>query len=503
MGKFVYLSLIIFFCACVSKNHKETVKADLSLDKAIDKVVSQVDPNVSIGINVVDLTLGKTIVEKNSNRYFIPSSTQKIITIAAALNYLKPSFRFVTSLSTDDFNHHHMSIENLYLNGSGDPALMDHDLTSMIARIAQMGIKEVKGNIVVADGIFDQNAWGKGVMWDDRQKGFGAPVCGVNVNNNRIVLESKPNFKEGHKAFVSIMPKSPFVELINNAITVKQRGVNTLAFQIDDQKGKESDWPNKDLQGLSFGDKLIVSGNISLNYPTPSYTTYAIKTPSIFAGHIIADALKHKGIKFSGKITRTDSVKSGKYTLTDHTSKTLSSTIVELQKMSNNVGADALVKAIAAENGFVPASYEKGMSLIKKFLEENIGLKQSEIIVADGSGLSRYNLITPNQMVKILEYAYNKFDLGPEFMVALPISGSDGTLKNRLKIDSLKGNIRAKTGSMSGLSSLAGYTRVNNSMVAFAIFANGFIEQTKTTALLDRILGLIVGVDDAALAKIR
>src|SRR5688572_24809341 len=112
-------------CSSVNKNVQPYSKDKISV--AIDKALMETDPNMNVGISILDLSTGSLILDKNSDRYFMPASSQKVVTLAAALYYLSPSYRFKTSVFTDEFNHKDMSVKNLYLKGSGDPGLMEHE----------------------------------------------------------------------------------------------------------------------------------------------------------------------------------------------------------------------------------------------------------------------------------------------------------------------------------------------------------------------------------------
>ena len=192
--------------------------------------------------------------------------------------------------------------------------------------------------------------------------------------------------------------------------------------------------------------------------------------------------------------------------LAQHDSRSLAEALIDFTKISNNVAHDTLVKAISAEGGTKPATANDGLKRIGEFLQSEVGIDASRIVTADGAGLSRYSLVTPQQMVKLLDYSANHFHMGAEFMAALSFGGEDGLLRSRLNDNLVKGNIRAKSGTMTGLSNLAGFlTDQYGDRYAFAIMINGFVGSTAPYVnLQDQILTrLLVAEKDVAVAKVK
>jgi PBP4 family serine-type D-alanyl-D-alanine carboxypeptidase len=181
--------------------------------QSLEDIIKEADPNVNIGISIQSLTSGKMLYEKNSDRHFVPCSTMKVVTLAAALHYLGPSYRFTTKLLSNETVKPHGVVDNLYLKGSGDPSLMDYELVLMAQELAQRGIKTISGDIVIDDFIFDDVLWGRGDMWDDRNKGYAAPVAGINVNYNRIQVKTVPSLIQSGNAVPVLWPKTNYVAI--------------------------------------------------------------------------------------------------------------------------------------------------------------------------------------------------------------------------------------------------------------------------------------------------
>lgn len=508
MNKLLFFILFILLgpilgCASIEKktrgNRLDEIK---TIRQEVERIIHETDPNVNLGIMIASLDGSEVIFEKNAHRNFVPASTNKLLTLAAALHYLGPFYRFDTQILTDGFLAPGV-INNLYLRGSGDPSLMDFDLLNLAYEIWQMGIKRIKGDIYVDDQIFDDVLWSHGTMWDDRQHGFSAPISGLNLNYNRIMLKTVPSYRAGQKAHVIMRPATSYIDLLANVETVANGQSPFIGLSIGQGKHRESDWPKKMNDGLHHGDTIKINGQISKN-SDPRYNLMAVSDPGMMAGIFLGDQLRHLDIKLPGNTLRKKTPENAML-LTNHRSRSLAEALIDFTKVSNNIANDALVKTIAAQMSPGPGTFSAGLELIDRFLVEEVGIDTSSLITADGSGISRYNLITPSQLVKLLTYVANHFHMGPEFMAALPIGGEDGTLSFRFGDDAVKGSVRAKTGGMSGISSLAGYlTDHEHRRYAFAIMVNGFVgSASKFQRMQDRILSLVLHPDQMQLANVK
>lgn len=504
-SRWLVVACLFSMAGCMStkahKAHHPLKHLDHRIAKDIEAIINEVDPNVNVGIKIQSLHSGEVIFEKNASRHFVPGSTAKLITLASALHYLGPAFRFTTTLSTDSPVDTHGAIHNLYLEGSGDPSLMDNEIMALVDELRQVGVHQVLGNIYVDDQIFDDVQWGKGAMWDDRNRGFSAPVSGLNLNYNRLLIKTVPS-QTGHQAYTVVKPWQSFVEVMPKTITKKGSAKN-ITVSVERGHKREQDWPKDPMDGLHLGDKVYIGGEIPSN-AAPHYTSLAINDPAIFTGMFVKDQLHRFGIKFKGTVSRRAKPKQA-LTLASHESRSLAEALVDFTKISNNLGNDVLVKSIAAANGAKPATFAQGLKLINDFLKSEVGIDSNSLITADGSGLSRYNLVTPDHMVKLLSYAANHFHLAPEFIASLPIGGEDGLLSSRLTEEQIRKNVRAKTGSFTGVTCLAGYlTGMDGMRYAFAVMINGFIGPvSKYNRMTDKILSTLILDDQSGLANVK
>jgi D-alanyl-D-alanine carboxypeptidase/D-alanyl-D-alanine-endopeptidase (penicillin-binding protein 4) len=144
-------------------------------------------------------------------------------------------------------------------------------------------------------------------------------------------------------------------------------------------------------------------------------------------------------------------------TITVHVSDPLSESVRNFLKISDNLTGELLVKAVGASVAGPPGTYEKGLAAERAFLAQEVGIDTTAQMLADGSGVSRYNLVTARQIVALLRYMTTRDDLFPTYLAALPIAGVDGTLEGRMRGTAAEGRAGAKTGTLNGVTALSGY----------------------------------------------
>lgn len=223
--------------------------------------------------------------------------------------------------------------------------------------------------------------------------------------------------------------------------------------------------------GWMWDDKPLRISALSIRNIEPDVKT---SSRAIACGHLLKTTLTQKGIEVLGKII-SGTVPSDANRVATHLSPPLADIIKLMNKPSDNWIAEMLFKTIGAEVKGVPGTWKKGREAVPEFLGEIMGEPPAHRFV-DGSGLSRYNLLNAELLTKLLFYMYHNFELMPEFMVSLPIAGVDGTLRNRMQGMYAEKTLRAKTGTLSGVSALAGYTTTaDGEVLAFGILIGHYV----------------------------
>lgn len=212
---------------------------------------------------------------------------------------------------------------------------------------------------------------------------------------------------------------------------------------------------------------------------------------AIATGNILKTKLIEKGISIGGKVISGE-VPENTIIVSQHLSPHLGEIIKLMNKPSDNWIAEFLFKTIGAEVKGVPGTWRKGREAITEFLYEMIS-DPSQHRFVDGSGLSRYNLVNSELLSQLLIYMHNQFEIMPEFLSSLPIAGVDGTLRNRMQGMYAEKTLRAKTGTLSGVSALAGYTRtVEGEVLAFGILISHYIGSSATARGIQDQIGNIL-----------
>lgn len=236
--------------------------------------------------------------------------------------------------------------------------------------------------------------------------------------------------------------------------------------------------------GWMWDDKPLRISALSIRNIEPDPIT---GSRALACGHLLKTALIEKGINVSSEVIL-GTVPSNANSVATHLSPLLADIIKLMNKPSDNWIAEMLFKTIGAEVKGKPGTWKKGREVITEFLVEIMGEPPSHRFV-DGSGLSRYNLLNAELLTKLLVYMSDNFKLMPEFMASLPIAGVDGTLKNRMRGMYAEKVLRAKTGTLSGVSTLAGYTvTADGEVLAFGILISHYIGYaTPARSIQDKI----------------
>lgn len=414
------------------------------------------ESQISVGVSAVSIRDKRVVMAIDGHKLFTPSSTAKVLTLAAALRYLGPHYRYDTGVYTRE--REGSTLKDLILKASGDPAFASTDLAKLVTELKQLGINSVKGDIIIDTSVFDEVAYGKGWMLDDMNEGYSAPVSGISIDDNRIVFGLIPGSSANDPVGITLFPQTNYFTLANKAVTTA-KGPQKIKLKLD---GK---------QGITKAAAVTVEAQMHASSAT-KYDSLAISNPVEFAGSLLAQELKKNGIVFKGKILNAKMPQKTKL-LTHHISPPLSEMAIDFMKMSNNHAAEMLLKSIAVAKFGEPGTFDNGLQALRVFLKEDVKTTLGDLVCADGSGLSRYNQISATHFTDLLAYMWQDFRTGPEFVASLALFGEDGTLKSS-KNETLLGKVRAKTGSMTNLKSLAGYLkRDDGDVIAFAILTHG------------------------------
>ncbi len=434
------------------------------LKNDIERIIHHAEKGAVVGIDVVSVKTNERIYSKNHKQRFIPASLIKILTLGAALDILGIDYAYKTGIYTDGKIEDGILHGNLYLKGSGDPSLVTNDLEHLVKNLHMIGIEEVKGSLVVDASAFDSTALAPGWMVEDTTFVSSAVPSALSINQSCFDIWIRPANAESAPAVVlSDLPNVELPFLIDN---------QTLTLSnIQDSKQLEITTDNKGKQAV-----IRIAGNLNLQ-SAPQLRRVPIKDPAIMAGSIIKEFFKRHQMTFRGAVQE-GMTPVNALVLAEHSSDSLLSIGQKMCKESDNFFAHCLFKTLGKEVQGPPGSWQSGSQALREFLANKVRLEPSDMVLLDGSGLSRYNLMTPAQIVEFLSWAHHNVSIGSEFKTTFSMAGIDGTLKNRLQ--PLQGKLRAKTGTMTGVSNLCGYVFTKDGEeLAFTIMVNGSTKESK------------------------
>jgi D-alanyl-D-alanine carboxypeptidase/D-alanyl-D-alanine-endopeptidase (penicillin-binding protein 4) len=420
----------------------------------VDKVVNQMSPHVNLGMVVIDLTSGETLYQRNAKRLFIPASNMKLFSEAAALMALGSDYRFKNQLSTGSGQIKDGVLQgNLYLHLSGDPSFSRKELSNLFDSLKDWNIKAIEGNVIIDSSLASVAPYPPGWLAADLSYSYGAPVAPLMLDTNRLNVTVNPGSREGEPAVVEVNDGGNIIMLNNQAITKTNPKGCGVGVSLDQD------------------NYLVVRGCIGVGQWAVQQRL-AIKNPLKYAQSVIKSELARDAIQLYGQV-QLGKAPVGSLLLATEYSQPLSQLMANTLKPSDNLYADSLYLHAASKLHGSPVNWQEAQPVVKKFLQNATGIDFSNAVFTDGSGLSRYNLVTPEQTISLLKFLYQNFPLTYEYIAALPISGRDGTLQKRFRSATQQGFIRAKTGYMTGVNSLSGYLyTANGHTLAFAMHIN-------------------------------
>ena len=432
------------------------------------------------GVLVKSLKNDETLYERNANKLMMPASNMKIVTLAAAAEKLGWDYRYETRLFAPGLVQGGTLQGDLVVAGSGDPSLVaadgmaDRVFADWADRLKQRGIRTISGRVIGDDNSVEEPALGLGWMWDDVPTEDSTSIGALQFNENALRVTVSPGPSAGDSAGISLSVGSSGLAIVNAVIT----GAAGTATSIS-------------MHRLPGSTTLALRGAIAVG-AAPSSLAVSVDNPTQFFVGALRAGLIANGIDVRGPAVDIDDIDDAPAArgapIVSHQSPPLSTLAVRLMKISQNLYAETFLKTVGTAPGVAPTA-AAGWNAARTILER-WGVAPGALIQRDGSGLTRYDFVTPEALVTILTHVDRDSRLKDPFEASLPIAGRDGTLANRMKGTPAEGNARAKTGSMTAVRGLSGYvTSADGEPLVFSILANNFDTPSATiTATEDAIV---------------
>lgn len=408
-----------------------------------------------VGLIAVPVAGGPPLLELNAERAFNPASTMKLVTGYAALALLGPDYRWRTALYLDGALVDGVLRGNLVLRGGGDPKLVIEDLTELVARMRAAGLREIAGDLLLDTALYDLSGELSGPIDGEASQPYNvAPNAALlNFKATRVILRPR-----GAGATIELDPALAGVEIVNEVRTRFGLCDNSGAITIGDAGGERR-------------AAIRVSGTIRTACGEQS-TFAAVLTHRQFAGALFKAVWVAAGGSWNGETRVVPGAGRGVPWIVWESPRTLAENIDDIYKLSNNVMARQVMLQTAADVLGLPATMARARGVVRRWLDLQ-GLALSELVLDNGSGLSRDERISAAGMAQLLRHAA----AGPyaeRMRISLPMVGIDGTMKRRLIGEEITGRAWVKTGSLEGVRAIAGYVDARSGQrYVVAMFING------------------------------
>jgi len=436
----------------------------------------------SWGIFIYSLGHDAVIYEKDADRLLTPASVTKLFTSAAALDALGAGFQFATIFSgalTEDG----ILRGDLAIRAGGDPTAETKNakwlgapvLFAVADSLAARGVRRIAGDVVLFTWPYRLECATPSWEVSDIQGGFAPATDGFGFNSNVCHMGVFPGESVGDPTTFTLDP--PYAPVsVRNRVTTSAEG---------------SGWIELNVTGADT--VVVIRGEIPKG-DDGEYLWIPVQNPALYYGRALAHALEKRGIALNGTV-RVDpyapppAVQSS--ALYAHFSEPLPAILSVMNKESDNYLAEYILRALGASTSF-EGCRRTGIHAVEQFIKK-CGIDRHDVALDDGSGLTRQNLATARAIVQLLKTMHNRPDRYV-FMSTLSISGKDGTLAYRFSTPEMAERVQAKTGTMTQISTLAGYaTDAAGDPIAFAILCNHFNTSVRhVRAVQDRLLERLI-----------
>lgn len=430
-----------------------TTQGMASINDDLDRLISTLPPGHIHSIKVIEAQTGKVLFDRNGHYNLLPASTVKTITAIAAYHVLGKQYRYSTNLISNQplsaVQPHGVYMGDLALVFSGDPSLRREDLASLLSALSASNVKVIKGDIWLDGSIYNGYPRAGGTSWDDHNICFGAPVSAMILDRNCFFGWLMPAKKEGQQArLVFDQPQWPLS--IDNRVETRK----PMAHEHDGCT--QEAWP-------SLGHEYRLEGCIEPQ-AEPIRMAFAVQDPEQAAARYVLSFLAANDICLEGEVLIGTPQERFGHLVAMHQSEPLPELIQRVLDRSDNLYADSLLKTIGRSVGRAKGSYSSGTEVVlAMFRQAGVDLPRSRLV--DGSGLSRYNMLSADDFTEILQVGWRNWGEDAPWLMARDDK-----------------QYWLKTGRMSGVNSMVGYAFLaEGEPLIFAVLLNGLTPHQPAT----------------------
>lgn len=420
-----------------------------------------------VGALVIDAATGATVFSRDAESSFQPASTLKLVVGTAAITLLGSDYALVTDVLTDANVSAGSLRGSLYLRGGGDPTLDAAALNEAAQTLRQESIAQIDGGIVADASHFDASMYPPGWVIDDLAQDYAAPVSALSYNDGVVALALAPGVSPGTPVSFTMTPQTPDVIVINNATTGDGRSPDTTSLErsLDDPR------------------QIVLSGSLPAGTRGAELDA-AAATPPLFAADAMRASLNSAGIRT--KESREGITPQTARLVWHHRSEPMRTLLARMWLPSDNLLAESLLEELGTRSITGTDTRARGIARESQWLH-SIGVDMDQVEIADGSGLSQYDRLSPEALVRVLRAGWT----GPDrdaIVAALPAAGERGTLAHAFMGSFLRGAVIAKTGSMSHVRTLAGFVVRPGRSLIFALMVNDWMDRSPNAGAALRLV---------------
>jgi len=420
-------------------------------------------PQDSVAVIIRSVDGANPVITHNGAKSLNPASVMKLVTTNAALDLLTPAYRWKTEIYQEGVVSNGVLTGNLIIKAYGDPSFKAQEFWHLLMRLQQAGIKEIKGDLMIDKSYFEKNTGNRNLFDDEPWRAYNAMPSAFLVNGKSTSFKFVVDASDVNNSRVIIAQEFalPELKIINNMkLTQGACGEwrSHFGYTIKSNENALKDSGAK-ADNTNAGNTVVTFNGDFSPECGERYLELSVFDDDQYAFYTFKKLWLELGGKFSGQLKIQDKPVSALKVL-EQLSEPLGSVVRDINKWSNNLMARQLLLTIAAEKTSLPATEASGAVAIKAWLASKTfngsALNFDELVVENGSGLSRTERISAEHLSQMLVSAYNS-PVMPEFMSSLPILSLDGTVMKRLKDSRVSAHAHLKTGSLDGVSSIAGY----------------------------------------------
>ena len=412
-----------------------------------------------IGVVIRDIEKDTVLVSVNGEEMMNPASVAKLVTGAAAFELLGNTYTFSTDVFIDGSLNRDSGIVNgnIYLRGGGDPGFSAERLWLLVQHLYHMGIRKVSGDLVLDDYFFDSVMVGPGFDEDSSSRAYQPLISALSASFSTLAIHQRTGGSAGSPVHVDVFPRIQGVKVISTALTAEPGKGKSMEVRTA---------PTAD------GTCVIVNGSMGLD-ELPKYSYRKVwQTWEMFGGAVLSlfeeNNIEIKGKMIHGHVPDTLAARKPFY---EFTSEPLPEYVSNMFKYSSNYAAEMIFKTLSATDTSQGSWNSSASKVLSWWGRCKLPGKPQ---IQNGSGMGNSNRISADQITALLSHVWEQKSYLPDYLAALSISGTDGTLKSRFRNSSLKGIVRGKTGTLNSyrVSTLAGYIILPGTTYSFAVLCN-------------------------------